>query len=123
MQVSDLEVLYTVLSEWHSHYLPLFTPIIIAHTKLFNQLIYFAHLGFCYVEFEDRESLIEALEFDEALFVDRQLRINVAPPRDKDGRGGGRGGRGGGRGGGRFDNRNNRGGFDGMILNLSCTNK
>jgi len=69
--------------------------------------------GFCYVEFEDRESLIEALEFDEALFVDRQLRINVAPPRDKDGRGGGRGGRGGGRGGGRFDNRNNRGGFDG----------
>nr|CAB3241965.1 eukaryotic translation initiation factor 4H-like [Phallusia mammillata] len=60
--------------------------------------------GFCYVEFEDLPNLQGALEYDGAIFEDRNLRVNVAENR----RGGGRGGR-GGRGG--FQQ--NRGGFDG----------
>ena len=55
------------------------------------------NLGYCYVEFEDRESLVEALDFDNAAFGDRTLRVNVAAARDKKDGGGGRGrGRGGG---------------------------
>lgn len=49
--------------------------------------------GFCYVEFEDFQSMKEALEFNNAEYRDRNLRVNPAHP----GRGrGGRGGRGGG---------------------------
>jgi len=66
--------------------------------------------GFCYVEFEDRKSLQDALELNGALVEDRPLRVDVAERRnDRDGgRGGGRGGRGGGRGRGGYEQR----GFD-----------
>ena len=34
--------------------------------------------GFCYVEFEDRSSLVEALEFDGALIDNSPMRVDVA---------------------------------------------
>jgi len=70
--------------------------------------------GFAYVEFDDKESLIKALEFDQAQFGDRNLKVNISQSRNNR-RGGGRGGRGGGddRGGRGGRGRGSGGGFGG----------
>ncbi|XP_788335.2 glycine-rich RNA-binding protein 8 [Strongylocentrotus purpuratus] len=63
--------------------------------------------GFSYVEFEDTQSLKDALKLNGAIYDDRQLKVDIAQGRNKGQRGGYSGGRGGGRGG--YD----RGGRDG----------
>lgn len=70
--------------------------------------------GFCYIEFEDQASLIEALEYDGAQMEDRHLRVNVADNKNKRGGKGGRGGRGGYQGGGgrHNDQRGGGGGYN-----------
>jgi len=67
--------------------------------------------GFCYVEFEDIESLVQALDIDGAKFENREIRVNVADGKKGGGRrGGGRGGRGFGRDGGHGGRGYHRGG-------------
>ncbi|XP_050722640.1 eukaryotic translation initiation factor 4H-like isoform X2 [Eriocheir sinensis] len=55
--------------------------------------------GFCYVEFEDVQSLEDALAFDNAVFVDKNIRVDIADSRRGDRGGGFDRGRGRGRGG------------------------
>ncbi|XP_076336890.1 eukaryotic translation initiation factor 4H1 [Tachypleus tridentatus] len=82
--------------------------------------------GYCYVEFDDLESLKSALELNGADFVGNVIRVDVAEGRRNDrsggftnrGRGGSgpgydRGGRGGERGG-RYNDRGDRGGGRGF---------
>jgi len=59
--------------------------------------------GFCYVEFEDNDTLEAALELNNSLVDGQSIRVDVAEGRKNDNRGGGGGfnrGGGGGRGGG-----------------------
>lgn len=54
--------------------------------------------GYCYVDFEDKNSYDRALKLNGALLLEQEIIIR--PQQDRGARGGDRGGRGGGRGGG-----------------------
>ena len=74
--------------------------------------------GFCYVEFNDRQGLVDALQRDNDIIAgsegDKPLRVDVAEDKKKDGGGRGRGAHGGaGRGQGRQDFRNSGAGIVG----------
>ncbi|GAV01634.1 hypothetical protein RvY_12315-2 [Ramazzottius varieornatus] len=64
--------------------------------------------GTAFVEFNDREQLIDALGLNGALLEGRSIRVDVAAPR---GDRGAPGGRGGGRGGFQGNDRGGRGGY------------
>ncbi|XP_054156073.1 eukaryotic translation initiation factor 4H-like isoform X2 [Oppia nitens] len=66
--------------------------------------------GYCYVEFEDEDSLRTALEFDGADFSGNILRVNIAENRRKDNRGFQGGSRGGFSDRGGIQRGDNRGG-------------
>ncbi|XP_042208491.1 eukaryotic translation initiation factor 4H-like isoform X2 [Homarus americanus] len=57
--------------------------------------------GFCYVEFEDVQSLEDSLSFDGAFYNNKNIRVDIAESRRGDRGGGFDRGRGRGRGGGR----------------------
>ncbi|XP_074642356.1 eukaryotic translation initiation factor 4H-like isoform X2 [Tubulanus polymorphus] len=77
----------------------MFQDLKVKNSRLVRDKVTDKFKGFAYVEFADGENLREALEFDGALFVDKNIRVNIAQGRKSDRGGGFRGGRGSDRGG------------------------